>query len=387
MNLYLKKVSSEYLQDLASLPDTEFPIHILRKHLEQEILDLKYVNEYKPIQALFDKPLNELTLESLKSIEKTVKEFDENPDFKRLVANASKQRANLIEDIYCYNKETLRRGADLRHPKLATFVNNDANLIKKGDVLYEDLGFSLDVDDSEIQLSGIAPNFDHEPIDFGLVHLQVIEPRLFARTEKSDEPLDEDAVTQIKEEEKNKALGEVRVLGSSDENKFFEFDGDKNIEDKISCRCLVGQEMAGKSIAEYKMELTRQLERARTNPLNVDELSRLKSMAKAQTEGKIQAKAAVVRGPLSPQELNDYKKREKAKAEAKREVKREGRLFEQRKRAHAFHPPGIGLVPGGPRNPGLPLPGQAEQVRQEAERMNLLSTSGSESDNDEEKKE
>lgn len=288
MNLYLKKVSSEYLQDLASLPDNEFPIHILRKHLEQEILDLKYVNEYKPIQTLFAKPVKDLSLESLKSIEKTVKEFGENPDFKKLVANASKQRAKLIDDIYCYNKESLNN-PDLRHPKLATFVDNDANLIKKGDVLYEDLGFSLDVDSSKISTGAAhwTPNFEIHGADFGLEFLHLIEPRLFARTVMSNEALTVDSVKQKKEEEKgNTAL----IAAHLEESTLDLYDIDIDVAENIDCKCVGTQVQTEKNLTAYMNELAEKLRAARRSPLNADDVLRLKAIAEVKKSAEIRTK-------------------------------------------------------------------------------------------------
>jgi len=288
MNLYLKKVSSEYLQDLASLPDNEFPIHILRKHLEQEILDLKYVNEYKPIQTLFAKPVKDLSLESLKSIEKTVKEFGENPDFKKLVANASKQRAKLIDDIYCYNKESLNN-PDLRHPKLATFVNDDANLIKKGDVLYEDLGFSLDVDSSKIDTAAAhwTPNFEIHGADFGLEFLHLIEPRLFARTIISPQPLTAGLVEQKKEEEKAHTAA---IADTLEESALDLYDIDIDVAKNIDCKCLGTQAQTEKNLTAYMDELAEKLREARRSPLNADDVLRLKAIAEVKKSAEIKTK-------------------------------------------------------------------------------------------------
>ena len=273
MNLYLKKVSSDYLQELSSLPDTEFPIHILRKHLEQEISDLKYVNEYKPIQKLFDEPIKELRLESLKGLELTVKEFEDNPDFKKLVDNATNQRSKLLNDIYCYNKNAIHgRVSNLHDPKLKDFENNQQNLIKKGDILYEDFGFSLDVDNSNINTT----QFSQKTADFGLKFIHEMEPRLFSRTETyNGAEISSKIINTIKQTNKDNALKELEMMENNESIS------------EIECKPFAVKNKMGNTLEQYKKELKHKLEVARLTPLNIDEIQRLKQKAAIKSLAKI----------------------------------------------------------------------------------------------------
>ena len=195
INLYLKKVSADYLEDLNGLSEKEFPIHITKAALETEIEELKYINEFKPTKEMLDKaelPKNRNILDEKVDLLKTLS-TDEK--FKELMVKAGLKEAEIRAALIAANEAVRSKsGASLANPKYAALTGLEAaaKKIAKSDIMYEDFGYSAKVfrddDDKVAFVEGTAPAPVTASQEHNIDFLTVLDKRVFSpKTVKYDE--------------------------------------------------------------------------------------------------------------------------------------------------------------------------------------------------------
>lgn len=273
INLYLKKVSGDYLSGLINMPENEFPIHIVRKNLEQEIIDLQYINKYKPSQTSFDKPIKTRDLDELKDIQRSIEDLETDPDFEDLQEKAAEQKRKVIDKAVKYNADLMvGKKVSLRHPKLTDFKIDNQNLILKGDVLYGDFAFGDKVN-NKVDTIPVLEGTNN----FTLGFLNSIEPRLFAL----------EKIAVIAESTKESVVEARTHAFEEATEKLTTLDAvsDKGVVGPL-CKIKPAPAAAHKTLRNYKTATNAKLAEVREQPENIDELRRLRKAAEIQAQAK-----------------------------------------------------------------------------------------------------
>jgi hypothetical protein len=139
LNVYMHHNSVEYMTDLLELPEKEFPIHITKPDLEQEISELKDVDRYLSAFKGVDKVLKSGNKADLDALEKNFEDLKRDKTFVESQVKGKEKATKLSEAIVNFATNEKYTGTFLANPK---FTKDSVGPITLSDILYEDIGVS-----------------------------------------------------------------------------------------------------------------------------------------------------------------------------------------------------------------------------------------------------
>lgn len=139
LNIYMHHNSVEYMTDLLELSEKEFPIHITKPDLEQEISELKYVDRYLSAFKGVEKVLKSGNKADLDALEKNFEDLKRDKTFVESQVKGREKATKLSEAIVAFATDKKYTGTFLANPK---FTKDPVGPITLSDILYEDIGVS-----------------------------------------------------------------------------------------------------------------------------------------------------------------------------------------------------------------------------------------------------
>jgi predicted GNAT family acetyltransferase len=127
------------MTDLLELPEKEFPIHITKPDLEQEISELKDVDRYLSAFKGVDKVLKSGNKADLDALEKNFEDLKRDKTFVESQVKGKEKATKLSEAIVNFATNEKYTGTFLANPK---FTKDSVGPITLSDILYEDIGVS-----------------------------------------------------------------------------------------------------------------------------------------------------------------------------------------------------------------------------------------------------